>query len=161
MIRAARPDDVPELVAMVRELAEYERAAGQVRLTEDALSAALFGETPAVFAHVAEAEGAVAGMAVWFLDFSTWLGRHGVYLEDLYVRPAYRGRGLGRALLAELARTAAERGYGRVSWWVLDRNEPAHAFYRAIGAEPMDEWTVWRLEGDAVRRLGTGVTGAR
>ena len=116
-----------------------------MRATEADFAIALFGERPSVFCHVAEVDGAVAGFAVWFLNFSTWLGRHGVYLEDLYVRPSFRGRGLGRALLETLIGIARERGYGRVEWWVLDWNEPAHAFYRSLGAEPMDEWTVWRL----------------
>ncbi len=126
-----------------------------MRATEADLTAALFGERPAVYCHLAELGGAVAGFAVWFLNFSTWLGRHGVYLEDLYVRPAYRGQGVGRALLAELTALAGDRGYGRVEWWVLDWNEPAHAFYRTLGAEPMDEWTVWRLAGDALRGRGS------
>ncbi len=156
MVRAARPSDVPEILALVRELAEYERAPEAVAATEDDLRAALFSASPAVFCHVAEVDGAVAGFAVWFLNFSTWLGRHGIYLEDLFVRPAYRGRGLGRALLESLAATAAERGYGRVEWWVLDWNRPAHDFYRTLGAEPMDEWTVWRLTGDALQEAAAG-----
>jgi GNAT superfamily N-acetyltransferase len=148
VIRPARPDDVATVVRLVRELAEYERAASEVRLTETDLHAALFGPTPAVFCHVAEVAGDVVGFAVWFLNFSTWLGRHGIYLEDLYVRPEHRGKGLGRALLGALARTCADRGYGRLEWWVLDWNEPAHGFYRSLGARPMDEWTVWRLDGE-------------
>jgi GNAT superfamily N-acetyltransferase len=148
VIRPARPDDVATVVRLVRELAEYERAASEVRLTETDLHAALFRPAPAVFCHVAEVAGDVVGFAVWFLNFSTWLGRHGIYLEDLYVRPEHRGKGLGRALLGQLARTCADRGYGRLEWWVLDWNEPAHGFYRSLGARPMDEWTVWRLDGE-------------
>jgi GNAT superfamily N-acetyltransferase len=154
MIRPAVPEDVPEILALVGELAAYEREPDAVVASEDALRAALFGPSPAVFCHVAEADGEVAGFALWFLNFSTWLGRHGIYLEDLYVRPAYRGRGLGKALLTTLTSIAAERGYGRVEWWVLDWNEPAQAFYRSLGAEPMDEWTVWRLTRDALQSLG-------
>ena len=146
MIRPARPEDVPAILALVRELAEYERSPSSVVATETSFSEALFGPSPAVFCHVAEVDGAVVGFAVWFLNFSTWLGRHGIYLEDLYVRPSHRGTGLGKALLETLVAIARERGYGRVEWWVLDWNEPAHAFYRSLGARPMDEWTVWRLE---------------
>lgn len=145
MIRPARPDDVAAVVSLVRELADYERALSSVVATEDAFASALFGPSPAVFCHVAEADGEVVGFAVWFRNFSTWLGTHGIYLEDLYVRPAHRGTGLGRALLETLIGIARERGYGRVEWAVLDWNEPAQAFYRSLGAEPMDEWTVWRV----------------
>lgn len=154
MIRPAAPADVPAMVQLVRDLAEYERSAHEVRLDDAALHAALFGPAPKVFAHVAEQDGEVVGFAVWFLNFSTWLGRHGIYLEDLYVKPEARGDGHGRALLTELARIAVERGYGRLEWWVLDWNESAQGFYRGLGAEPMDEWTVWRLTGDALQRLG-------
>jgi len=146
VIRPAIPDDVPAILGLVRELAEYERSPSSVVATEAAFAAALFGPAPAVFCHVAEVSGEVVGFALWFLNFSTWLGRHGIYLEDLYVRPAHRGTGLGKALLETLVSIARERGYGRVEWWVLDWNEPAHAFYRSLGAEPMDEWTVWRLD---------------
>ncbi len=154
MIREAVPEDVPAILGLIRELATYEREPDAVTATEALLHEALFGADPKAFCHVAEADGAVVGMALWFLNFSTWLGRHGLYLEDLYVRPAYRGRGLGRDLLATLARIAVERGYQRVEWVVLDWNEPAHAFYRSLGAEPMDEWTVWRLSGPALDAFG-------
>ena len=154
-IREATPGDVPEILAMIRELAEYERAPHEVVATPDLLRDALFGPEPAVFALIAEADdsGAVAGFALWFRNFSTWLGRHGVYLEDLYVRPAYRGHGYGKALLSSLARIGVDRGYGRFEWWVLDWNTPAIDFYRSLGAEPMDEWTVQRVSGEALRRL--------
>lgn len=146
VIRTARPDDVPVILSLVRELAEYERSASSVVATEPLLASALFGPAPAVFCHVAEtAEGEVVGFALWFLNFSTWLGRHGIWLEDLYVRPSHRGRGLGKALLTTLTDLAAERGYGRVEWWVLDWNTPAQAFYRSLGAAPQEDWTVWRL----------------
>ena len=146
MIRPAVERDVPAILSLIRELATYERSPDSVVATEAGLSAALFGPAPAVYCHVAEVDGEVAGFALWFLNFSTWQGRHGLYLEDLFVRPSHRGRGLGKALLETLVGIARERGYGRVEWVVLDWNEPAHAFYRSMGAVPMDEWTVWRLE---------------
>jgi len=153
VIRPARPDDVPAIRALIGELAEYERSGHEVQATEEQLATALFGPDPRVHAHVAEHDGAVAGIALWFVNFSTWLGRHGIYLEDLYVRPELRGRGYGQALLRELAGICVERGYGRLEWWVLDWNAQAHAFYRGVGAEPMEDWTVWRLTGDALGRL--------
>lgn len=163
-IRAAQPGDLVELHAMVRELADYERALEHVRSTPEDFRRALFGETPAVFAHVVDCDGELGGLAVWFVNFSTWSGRHGIYLEDLYVRPHLRGRGYGRALLAELARTCVERGYGRLEWWVLDWNEPAQRFYASLGAEPMEEWTVHRVSGGALDALagapGGGPSGA-
>lgn len=154
-IRDARPDDVPEILAMIRELAEYEREPNAVVATEALLHDALFGDSPAVFALMAEVDGQAVGFALWFRNFSTWLGRHGVYLEDLYVRPEHRGLGHGKALLAELARICVERGYGRFEWWVLDWNQPAIDFYRSIGAVPMDEWTVQRVTGEALSRLAS------
>jgi GNAT superfamily N-acetyltransferase len=117
------------------------------------LRKALFGPEPALFAHVAEESGEVTGFALWFVNYSTWLGRHGIYLEDLYVSPAARGRGIGKALLAALAAICAERGYGRLDWWVLDVNAPALAFYRSLGAVAMTEWTVHRLSGPALAEL--------
>ena len=155
MIRTATPADVPEIHAMVRELAEYEKALPEAKATEEQLHDALFAEHPAAFAHVAEDEdGVVVGFALWFRNFSTWTGAHGIYLEDLYVRPQQRGRGHGKALLAELARICVHRGYGRLEWAVLDWNEPSIAFYRALGARAMDEWTVYRLAGEPLRALG-------
>ncbi len=138
---------------MIRELAEYEREPNAVVATEAMLHEALFGDSPAVFGLIAEDEGVTVGFALWFLNFSTWLGRHGIYLEDLYVRPEHRGSGHGKALLAELASICVERGYGRFEWWVLDWNTPAIDFYRSIGAEPMDEWTVQRVTADALTDL--------
>jgi GNAT superfamily N-acetyltransferase len=154
-VREATPTDVSEILAMVRELAEYERAPHEVVATEGLLANALFCDDPAVFALMAEDDstGEVVGFALWFRNFSTWLGRHGVYLEDLYVRPSHRGHGYGKALLQALARIAVERGYGRFEWWVLDWNTPAIEFYSSLGAVPMDEWTVHRVSGDALRRL--------
>jgi GNAT superfamily N-acetyltransferase len=156
VIRPAQPGDVAAMVQLVTDLATYECAADRVELTPEALEAALFGDRPAAFAHVAEVNGEVAGFALWFLSFSTWLGRHGIYLEDLYVRPEQRRRGLGKALLEELARLCVERGYGRLEWSVLDWNTPAIDFYLAHGASPMGDWTVFRLTGEPLRRLGQG-----
>ena len=139
---------------MVRELAEYEKALDEAKATPQQLSEALFGEGPAVFAHIAEDEdGTTVGFALWFLNFSTWAGVHGIYLEDLYVRPSARGAGYGKALLVQLARICAERGYARLEWSVLDWNAPAIAVYRSQGAVPMDGWTVHRLTGEALAEL--------
>jgi GNAT superfamily N-acetyltransferase len=156
VIRAAQPDDVPTILALVRELASYEREPDAVTATEADLTRALFGDQPALFGLIAEHEGGVAGFALWFLNFSTWLGRHGIYLEDLYVRPELRGHGYGRALLIELAAVADARGYGRVEWSVLDWNEPAHRFYASVGAVPMHEWTTWRLTSETLPDLIAG-----
>jgi len=153
VIRAARPDDVPTILALIRELAAYEREPDAVVATEADLAAALFGERPALFGLIAQDEDAIAGFALWFLNFSTWVGRHGIYLEDLYVRPELRGYGYGSELLVELARIADERGYGRVEWAVLDWNESAHRFYTSLHAVPMQEWTIWRVSDDALRKL--------
>ena len=149
-VRRITPDDVPAVVGLVRELAEYEKARHEARMTEDQLSAALFGDSRALFGHVAVADGQVVGMALWFLNFSTWRGTHGVYLEDLYVQPQHRGSGLGRELLRTLADVCVQRGYDRLEWSVLDWNTPSIDFYRAAGAVPMDEWTVFRLTDDAL-----------
>jgi GNAT superfamily N-acetyltransferase len=149
-VRPVRPGDVPAVVGLVRELADYEKAMHEVRLTEEQLTASLFGDSPALFGHVAEVEGQVVGMALWFLNFSTWRGTHGVYLEDLYVSPGHRGTGLGRELLRTLAAVCVERGYSRLEWSVLDWNTPSIEFYKAAGAVPMDEWTVFRLTDEAL-----------
>jgi GNAT superfamily N-acetyltransferase len=159
-VRPIRPDDVPAVVALVRELADYERALHEARLTAEQLTGVLFGDSPALFCHVAEEDGEVVGMALWFLNFSTWRGTHGIYLEDLYVQPQHRGHGLGRELLGTLAAVCVERGYSRLEWSVLDWNEDAHAFYAAAGAVPMDEWTVWRLTDDALQKLAQRETGS-
>lgn len=160
MIRPARAGDVPAILGLIRDLAVYERASDAAVATEADLRLALFAPEPAVFAHVAEDEGQVVGFALWFRNFSTWLGKHGIYLEDLYVRPEFRGRGYGRALLTELARIAVERGYGRLEWWVLDWNEPAIGFYGSLGAHAMDEWTVYRVTGEDLRALANQAPGA-
>ena len=159
MIRPATPADVPQIHAMVRELAEYEKALHDAQATEEQLHTALFGEHPAAFAHIAadDATGETLGFALWFLNYSTWVGSHGIYLEDLYVTPQRRGQGHGKALLAQLARICVERGYGRLEWSVLDWNSPARGFYESLGAVAMDEWTVHRLTGPALQELA-GVT---
>ncbi|MGW0737642.1 N-acetyltransferase family protein [Streptomyces sp. NPDC002851] len=155
MIRTATPADVPAIHAMIRELAEYEKALHEVRATEDQLRTALFGEHPAVHALIAEDEnGAPVGFTLWFLTFSTWRGTHGIYMEDLYVRPEARGGGHGKEMMAELARVCVARGYQRLEWAVLDWNKVAIDFYDALGARPQDEWTVYRLTDDALARLG-------
>ncbi|WRZ13299.1 GNAT family N-acetyltransferase [Streptomyces sp. NBC_00341] len=156
MIRTATAADVPAIHAMVRELADYEKALHEANATEEQLREALFGERPAAFAHIAESEedGEVVGFALWFLNFSTWRGVHGIYLEDLYVRPDRRGGGHGKALLGELARICVERGYERLEWSVLDWNAPSIAFYESLGARPQDEWTVYRLTDGALAELG-------
>ncbi|MEU2347595.1 GNAT family N-acetyltransferase [Modestobacter sp. NPDC049651] len=153
-VRPVRPDDVPAVVGLVRELAAYEKAEHEALMTTDQLDAALFGDSPAVFAHVAEApDGSVAGFALWFRTFSTWRGTHGIHLEDLYVRPEHRGGGYGRELLRTLAAECVARGWSRLEWVVLDWNEPAIGFYRAAGAVPMDEWTTFRLTDEALTRF--------
>ncbi len=145
------------MLAMVRELAEYEKSVHEAVATEDQFQQALFGENPKVFAHVVEHEGpdghSLGGFALWFLNFSTWLGRYGLYLEDLYVRRELRGTGYGRRLLGTLARECVDNGYGRFEWSVLDWNEPALRFYGNLGAVPMDEWTVHRVTGEDLQRL--------
>jgi GNAT superfamily N-acetyltransferase len=155
-VRPIRPDDVPAVVALVRELADYEQALHEVRLSEEQLQACLFGEAPALFGHVAEHDGEVVGTALWFLNFSTWRGTHGIHLEDLYVQPAHRGRGLGRELLRTLAELCVQRGYSRLEWSVLDWNTPSIEFYRAAGAAPMDGWSVFRLTDGALSTFASG-----
>ena len=158
-IRPVEERDVDAVVGLVHELADYERAAEHCLLRADQLRAALFGPAPALFGHVAEVaeretHRAVVGCALWFLNFSTWRGVHGLYLEDLYVQPAHRGGGTGRALLATLAAECGRRGLARLEWAVLDWNEPSIGFYRSLGAVEMDEWTVFRLDGAALAELG-------
>jgi GNAT superfamily N-acetyltransferase len=153
VIRFAEPRDVEAIVGLVKELATYERAADEVELTPDLLTTALFGDSPTAYCHVAEVDGTVVGMALWFLNFSTWIGRPGLYLEDLFVKPDYRRHGIGRELLTTLARVCTERGCGRLEWAVLDWNTPAIDFYKTLGAKPQDEWTVWRVTGDALTGL--------
>ncbi len=158
-VRPARPADVPTLHRFICDLAVFEREPHAVTATADQLARALFdgadvpGQRPALYAHVVEIDDAVVGMAIWFLNYSTWTGNHGIYLEDLYVEPAFRGRGAGTALMAELASIAVEHGYDRFQWWVLDWNVDAIDVYANLGAVPMDAWTVHRLTGEALTAL--------
>ena len=154
-IRPATVDDAALIAQLIRELAEYERLADAAVATEDGLREQLFGERPVAEVLVAEADGEAAGFALFFHTFSTFLGKRGLYLEDLFVRPAFRGLGLGRHLMAALARIAVKRDCGRFEWSVLDWNAPSIAFYRKLGATGMDEWTVQRLEGDALHALAS------
>ncbi|MFT3897677.1 MAG: GNAT family N-acetyltransferase [Thermomonas sp.] len=154
-IRPATADDVALIAQLIRELAEYERLADAAVATEAGLREQLFGERPAAEVLIAEADGEPAGFALFFHNFSTFLGKRGLYLEDLFVRPAFRGLGLGKHLMAALARIAVQRDCGRFEWSVLDWNEPSIAFYRRLGAVGMDEWTVQRLEGDALHALAS------
>lgn len=154
-IRPATDDDVALIAQLIRELAQYERLADAAVATEAGLREQLFGERPAAEVLIAEADGEPAGFALFFHTFSTFLGKRGLYLEDLFVRPAFRGLGLGKHLMAALARIAVQRDCGRFEWSVLDWNEPAIAFYRKLGAVGMDEWTVQRLQGDALHALAS------
>lgn len=155
-VRPARPEDVPTILSLVHALAEYEKEPDAVEATEEHFRAALFGDhgDPSTFCHVAEVDGDVVGIAVWFLSFSTWTGRNGIWLEDLFVLPEHRGSGLGKALLGRLAEICVERGYTRLEWWVLDWNAPSIAFYKSLGAVAQDEWTTFRLDGQALDALG-------
>ena len=152
-IRPARVEDVPVILQLIRDLATYERAPDEVVATEEQLVDVLFGERPAAEVLLAFEGKSPVGFAVYFYSFSTWLGRPGLYLEDLFVKPEKRGRGYGRALLVELAKIARDRGCGRMEWAVLNWNEPAIKFYQALGAKPMNEWTVFRLTRDEIARL--------
>ena len=156
-IRSATESDVPIILSLIRELAEYERAPDAVVATETGLREVLFGSKRSAEVLLALEKGGPVGFAVYFYNFSTWLGRPGLYLEDLFVRPAVRGKGYGRALLERLAQIAQERGCGRMEWAVLDWNDPAIQFYRKLGAEPMNEWTVFRLTGEGISKLANSV----
>jgi GNAT superfamily N-acetyltransferase len=157
-VRPAEPDDVPAILGLVHELAVYEKEPDAVEATEAAFRVALFPQdrAPTAFAHVAEVDGEIVGMAIWYVTFSTWLGRGGIWLEDLFVSPEHRGSGLGKALLATLAAVCAERGYGRLEWWVLRWNAPSIGFYDSIGGQPMGDWLTYRLEGGELDALAGG-----
>jgi GNAT superfamily N-acetyltransferase len=152
-IRSARVEDVPTSLELISDLATYERAPTEVRATEERLVDVLFGEKPAAEVLLAFENQTPIGFAVFFHNFSTWLGQPGLYLEDLFVKPEARGKGFGRALLVDLARIARDRGCGRMEWAVLDWNEPSIKFYRSLGAKPMEEWTMFRLTHDGIARL--------
>jgi GNAT superfamily N-acetyltransferase len=153
-IRPAIPSDAELVFAFVRELADYERLAHEVEATLDMVAQALFCDEPRIFADIAEWQSRPAGFALWFYNFSTFRGLHGIYLEDLFVRPEFRGHGIGKALLRGLARRCAAEGLARLEWSVLDWNEPSIGFYRSFGAIAKDEWTVYRLSGESLARLG-------
>ena len=153
IVREARPGDEPAILACIHALAVYEREPDAVENTVDDLTATLFGPEPRAFAHVVERDGQIVGIAVWFITYSTWTGRHGIWLEDLYVHDSERGRGYGKALMRALAAVCIERGYSRFEWTVLDWNEPAIGFYRSLGVTPLSEWTTQRLTGDALAAL--------
>jgi GNAT superfamily N-acetyltransferase len=152
-LRPARESDSALIFALVRELADYEKLSHEVNATEQDIAIALFGKEPRLYCDIAEWNGEAAGFAVWFLNFSTFRGRHGIYLEDLFVRPAYRGRGIGKALMTQLAQRCLEDGLARFEWSVLDWNAPSIAFYQSIGAKVMDEWKICRLSGPALQRF--------
>jgi GNAT superfamily N-acetyltransferase len=155
-IRRARPDEVGVVYSLIRELAEYERLLHEVEATEPMIADALFGENPRLFCDIAEWNGEVAGFAVWFINFSTFSGRSGIYLEDLFVRPALRGKGIGKALLSHLAKECVANDWSRLQWSVLDWNEPSIAFYKSLGAVMMDEWTICKVAGPALEALAEG-----
>jgi GNAT superfamily N-acetyltransferase len=157
VIRRARPDEAGLVLSLVSELAEYEKLLHEVEATEAMLGAALFGDQPRLFCEIAEWNGEVAGFAVWFINFSTFTGRSGIYLEDLFVRPAQRGNGIGKALLAHLAKECVANGWSRLQWSVLDWNTPSIEFYQSLGAVLMDEWTTCRLGGPALMALAQGI----
>ncbi len=156
-IRPARPDEAGLVLTLIRELAVYEKLPDAVTAPEAEIAASLFCEQPRVFCDIAEWEGEPVGFAVWFYTYSTFSGRHGIWLEDLFVREAQRGRGIGKALMAGLARRCVDEGLTRLAWWVLNWNEPTRVFYRSLGAKAQDEWTVKRLDGEALLRLAESV----
>jgi len=153
-IRPAKRDEVGEVLQLIQDLATYEKAPDQVEASRDDLLNTIFVKDPRVFCDLVEVDGQIAGMAIWFLNYSTWQAKHGIYLEDLYIKPEFRARGYGKALLKHLAQICDKEGYGRLQWWVLDWNSPAIEFYRSFGAEAMDEWTVYRTSGQALKDLG-------
>ena len=153
-IRPARKEEVGIVLQLIHDLAHYEKAPNEVEATEKELLATIFIDNPKVFCDVVDVDGEIVGMAIWFLNYSTWQGKHGIYLEDLFIKPEYRGHGYGKALLKHLAKICDEKGYGRFQWWVLDWNSPAIEFYRRLGAVAMDEWTVYRVSGNALKELG-------
>ena len=155
MIRDARKEDAPRILQLIKDLAEYEKAPLEAKARLKQIEESLFSEHPVAYCHVAEDNGVVVGISIWFLNYSTWVGKPGIYLEDLYVDPAHRGKGYGLAFLKELGKICVERDYERLQWWVLDWNQPSIDFYTSLGAVPMDEWTVYRVSGDALKKLGS------
>jgi diamine N-acetyltransferase len=155
-IRRARADEAGLVYALVRELAEYEKLLHEVKATENDIAEALFGDNPRLTCDIAEWNGEPAGFALWFVNFSSFAGKHGIYLEDLFVRPALRGKGIGKALLVHLAKECVSNGWARLQWAVLDWNTPSIEFYKSLGAVMMDEWTLCRLTGPALQTLADG-----
>jgi len=153
-IRPAKREEVGDVLQLIQDLATYEKAPDQVEASRDDLLNTIFAKEPRVFCDLVEVDGQIAGMAIWFLNYSTWQAKHGIYLEDLYIKPEFRAKGYGKALLKHLAQICDKEGYGRLQWWVLDWNSPAIEFYRSFGAEAMDEWTVYRTSGQALKDLG-------
>jgi GNAT superfamily N-acetyltransferase len=153
-IRPAKREEVGEVLQLIQDLATYEKAPDQVEASRDDLLNTIFAKEPRVFCDLVEVDGQIAGIAIWFLNYSTWQAKHGIYLEDLYIKPEFRARGYGKALLKHLAQICDKEGYGRLQWWVLDWNSPAIEFYKSFGAEAMDEWTVYRTSGQALKNLG-------
>jgi GNAT superfamily N-acetyltransferase len=153
-IRPAKREEVGEVLQLIQDLATYEKAPDQVEASRDDLLNTIFAKEPRVFCDLVEVDGQIAGMAIWFLNYSTWQAKHGIYLEDLYIKPEFRAKGYGKALLKHLAQICDKEGYGRLQWWVLDWNSPAIEFYKSFGAEAMDEWTVYRTSGQALKDLG-------
>ncbi|MBL8905711.1 MAG: GNAT family N-acetyltransferase [Rhizobiales bacterium] len=153
IIRTAQPGEAGLVLDFIRKLAEYEKRLDEVVAGESEIDEALFGPHPRTFCDIAEWDGEAVGFAIWFYNFSTFWGRNGVYLEDLFVEPGYRGKGIGKALLRHLARKCRDEGLPRLQWWVINWNEPSIAFYKSLGAVPMDEWTVYRLTGEPLKRL--------
>lgn len=161
MIREAKISDVQAIHDLIVELAIYEKEPDAVIASVDDIKENLFGADPVAYCHVAEVDGQVVGIAIWFLNYSTWLGKAGLYLEDLFVKPEFRGGGLGLELMKTLAQICVDRNYERFQWWVLDWNEPSINFYKTIGAEAMDEWTVYRLSGNALKSFAASSTSNR
>ncbi len=153
-IRPAKSEEVGEVLQLIQDLATYEKAPEQVEASKEDLLNTIFAKEPRVFCDLVEVDGQIAGMAIWFLNYSTWQAKHGIYLEDLYIKPEFRARGYGKALLKHLAQICDKEGFGRLQWWGLDWNSPAIEFYKSFGAEAMDEWTVYRTSGQALKDLG-------
>jgi len=155
-IRLAQPADIADIHRLIYELAVYEKAPEQMVATVDQINGSLFKDNPVAFCHVAVVDEKIVGIALWFLNYSTWLGKPGIYLEDLFVQPEYRGHGIGKGFMKTLAQLCIERGYERFQWWVLDWNKPSIEFYKSLGAVAMDEWTVFRLSGDVLKKFASG-----
>ena len=149
----ALPQDCEVILELIKDLAEYEKAPHEVKATVKDLEATLFSSQPSAFCDLVKVDGETVGFDIWFLNYSTWQGKYGIYLEDLFIKPEFRGAGYGKALLKHLAKLCIENGYGRLQWWVLDWNKPAIDFYLSLGAKAMDEWTVFRVSGDALKKL--------